>query len=280
MRNDTVFQAYYKRIKTIPLISFDEELELSKRIMQGDDSARKRLVEANLRLVIKIALSYIVCEVGLMDIIQEGNVGLIYAADRYDYKKNVHFATYATWWIRQSIARYFVSSQRLIRLPERKEKLFRTIKRASRQLNQELMREPSPEEIADELGISVRDVKLILNATGDFAPLEIENIEAGEASLLNLHEDYTYNPEVEFVRKASKEAIIYFLKVLKEKERRVIMYRYQLNEKGGRTLKCISAKMGLSMEAVRQIEKRALKHLRQEIAKLGEGERRFYLEAI
>ncbi|MDR1466682.1 MAG: RNA polymerase sigma factor RpoD/SigA [Treponema sp.] len=280
MKNDTLLQTYYKQIKTIPLLSFDEELELSKRITKGDDSALKRLVEANLRLVLKIALSYIACEVGLMDIIQEGNIGLIYAANKYDYKKNVHFATYAAWWIKQAIARYFTSGQRLIRLPERKEKLFRAIKRASRHLNQELMREPSPEEIANELGISVRDVKLILNTTGDFAPLDIENTEAEETSLLNVQEDYTYNPELEFVRKTSKEAVMCFLKTLKENERRVIMYRYQFNGKGGRTLKHIGAKMGLSAEAVRQIEKRALKRLRQEIAKLGECEQRFYLEAM
>ncbi|MDR1466061.1 MAG: RNA polymerase sigma factor RpoD/SigA [Treponema sp.] len=280
MGNDTILQTYYKQIKTIPLLSFDEELELSKRIMQGDDSARKRLVEANLRLVIKIAFSYIAPEAGLMDIIQEGNIGLIRAVERYDYRNNVHFATYASWWIRQSIARYFVSSQRLIRLPSRKEELFGVIKRTSQQLNQKLMREPSPEEIANELGISVRDVKLILNVTGDFASLDIENTEAEEASLLNVKEDYTYNPELEFVRKTSKEAVMGFLKALKENERRVIMYRYQFNKNKNRTLKHIGAKMGLSAEAVRQIEKRALKRLQRQVENLDGFERRFYLEAI
>ncbi|MDR1127465.1 MAG: RNA polymerase sigma factor RpoD/SigA [Treponema sp.] len=279
MRNDTMLQVYYNQIKTIPLLSFDEELELSKRIMKGDDSARKRLVEANLRLVLKIARSYITSEAGLMDVIQEGNIGLMRAANKYDYKKNVRFATYANWWIRQAITRYFISSQRLIRLPTRKEELFRAIKRVSQQLNQKLMREPYPEEIAHELDISVRSVELILNVTGDFVSLEIENSEES-ISLLNTHEDYTYNPELEFVRKSSREAVLCFLSILKENERRVIMDRYQFNENGVHTLKRIGTKMGLSAETVRQIEKRALKRLRWQAEKLGGFEQRFYLEAI
>jgi RNA polymerase primary sigma factor len=274
-----MLQVYYNQIKTIPLLSFDEELELSKRIMKGDDSARKRLVEANLRLVLKIARSYITSEAGLMDVIQEGNIGLMRAANKYDYKKNVRFATYANWWIRQAITRYFISSQRLIRLPTRKEELFRAIKRVSQQLNQKLMREPYPEEIAHELDISVRSVELILNVTGDFVSLEIENSEES-ISLLNTHEDYTYNPELEFVRKSSREAVLCFLSILKENERRVIMDRYQFNENGVHTLKRIGTKMGLSAETVRQIEKRALKRLRWQAEKLGGFEQRFYLEAI
>ncbi|MDR1216151.1 MAG: RNA polymerase sigma factor RpoD/SigA [Treponema sp.] len=279
MRNDTMLQVYYNQIKTIPLLSFDEELELSKRIMKGDDSARKRLVEANLRLVVKIAHSYITSEVGLMDVIQEGNIGLMRAANKYDYKKNVRFATYANWWIRQAITRYFISSQRLIRLPTRKEELFRAIRRVSQQLNQKLMREPYPEEIAHELDISVRSVELILNVTGDFVSLEVENSEES-ISLLNTQEDYTYNPELEFVRKSSRESILSFLSILKENERRVIMDRYQFNENGVHTLKRIGTKMGLSAETIRQIEKRALKRLRWQAEKLGGFEQRFYLEAI
>jgi RNA polymerase primary sigma factor len=274
-----MLQVYYNQIKTIPLLSFDEELELSKRIMKGDDSARKRLVEANLRLVVKIAHSYITSEVGLMDVIQEGNIGLMRAANKYDYKKNVRFATYANWWIRQAITRYFISSQRLIRLPTRKEELFRAIRRVSQQLNQKLMREPYPEEIAHELDISVRSVELILNVTGDFVSLEVENSEES-ISLLNTQEDYTYNPELEFVRKSSRESILSFLSILKENERRVIMDRYQFNENGVHTLKRIGTKMGLSAETIRQIEKRALKRLRWQAEKLGGFEQRFYLEAI
>ncbi|MDR0784717.1 MAG: RNA polymerase sigma factor RpoD/SigA [Treponema sp.] len=279
MEENTMLQVYYNQIKTIPLLSFDEELELSKRIARGDDSACKRLVEANLRLVLKIAHSYIASEVGLMDVIQEGNMGLMRAASKYDYKKNVRFSTYASWWIRQAINRYFTSSQRLIRLPIKKEELFRTIKRVSQQLNQKLMREPYPEEIAKELDISVRDVKLLLNVTGDFASLEIEDSE-DSANLLNTQEDYTYNPEIEFIRNSSKEDAIYFLNILKENERRVIMERYQFNGNEIRTFKHISVKMGLSTEAVRQIEKRAVKRLQIQVEKSDEFESRFYREAI
>ncbi|MDR0410358.1 MAG: RNA polymerase sigma factor RpoD/SigA [Treponema sp.] len=279
MKNNTMLQVYYSQIKTIPLLSFDEELELSKRIAQGDDTARKRLVEANLRLVLKIARSYTACEVGLMDVIQEGNIGLMRAADKYDYKKNVRFSTYANWWIRQAIIRYFASSQRLIRLPLKKEELLKTIKSVSQQLNQKLMREPRPEEIAKELDISVHDVKLLLNITSDFASLEIEDSEES-TSILNIQEDYTYNPEMEFIRKSSKEDIRHFLSILKENERRVIMERYQFNGNEIRTLKHISVKMGLSTEAVRQIEKRAIKRLQIQAEKFDELKSLFYREAI
>jgi RNA polymerase primary sigma factor len=278
MRNNTILQIYYDQIKTIPLLSFDEELELSKRIMQGDDSARKRLVEANLRLVLKIALSYITCEFRLMDIIQEGNIGLMRAADKYDYNKNVRFATYANWWIRQTISRYFVNKQRPIRLPNKKEELFKAIKRARRQLNQNLMREPYPKEIADALNIPVRDIELILNVTGDFISFDIENSEES-VSFLNVYEDYRYNPELDFIHKALMEAISRLLSVLQDTERRVIMYRYQLGGYERRTLKFIGVEMGVSAETVRQIEKRALKRLQREIEKLGEFEQ-YFLEAI
>jgi RNA polymerase primary sigma factor len=275
MRNNTILQIYYDQIKTIPLLSFDEELELSKRIMQGDDSARKRLVEANLRLVLKIALSYITCEFRLMDIIQEGNIGLMRAADKYDYKKNVRFSTYANWWIRQTISRYFIKTQRPIRLPDKKEELFKVIKRARRQLNQNLMREPYPKEIADTLNIPVRDIELILNVTGDFISFDIENSEES-ISFLNVYEDYRYNPELDFIRKALMEVVSRLLNVLQDAERRVIMYRYQLGGNERHTLKFIGVEMGVSAEMVHLIEKRALKRLQREIEKLGEFEQCFF----
>ncbi|MDR0644979.1 MAG: RNA polymerase sigma factor RpoD/SigA [Treponema sp.] len=279
MEDNSILQVYYNQIKAIPLLSFEEELELSKRIARGEDSARKRLVEANLRIVIKIARSYKTSEVGLMDVIQEGNIGLMHAVDKYDYKKNVRFSTYANWWIRQAIHRHFLRNQRIIRLPNKKEELYKIIKRVSQQLNQRLMRQPYPEEIARELDISVHDVELIFNITGDFVSLDAED-PSDSPSLLHIQEDYTYNPEREFVRKSSKEDVMRFLNVLKEKERRVIMDRYQFNGNEIHTLKHIGVKMGLSPETVRQIEKRAIKRLQWQAEKMEGCELRLYLTAI
>ncbi|MDR2794112.1 MAG: RNA polymerase sigma factor RpoD/SigA [Treponema sp.] len=258
-----LLRTYFKQIKDIPLLSFEEEIELSKRIQEGNENARARLIESNLRLVVKIAAMYVTADVSFMDIIQEGNLGLIHAAEKFHYSKNVRFATYASRWVRQAIRRYFSNKRRTIRLPDRKEGLFKKIKTEVQTLSQEFMRQPTVNEIAAKLKLPVEEVDCILNMTTEFVSLYMDSRDREEFTVLELCEDYTYNPEREFVRKTTREEVLQCLAILKEKERRIIMYRFRFDAKAPYTLKGIGEKMGISSEAVRQIEIRALRNLRK-----------------
>jgi RNA polymerase primary sigma factor len=257
-QTDDMLQAYFDQIKGIPLLTFEEELDLSRRIQKKDEGARRKLVEANLRLVIKIVRGYANSGAAFMDLIQEGNLGLIRAADKYSYVKNVRFSTYATWWIRQSINR-FLASYRLIRLPHRKGEALRKIQQAYNHLSQRFMRGPTTEEIAREVGLSVQEAASIIGMSAG----------AGEdSSAVDLHEDYTYNPEQALLRKTSRDCAMRVLSQLKDREKRILIYRYQLNGGERYTLKRIGDKMGISPETVRQIEIRALKKIRQDASEL------------
>jgi RNA polymerase primary sigma factor len=277
VHEDDIVQSYFNQIKAIPLLQFEDELELSKRIQQGDKLARQRLIEANLRLVVKIARSYAINDVSLMDIIQEGNIGLMHAAEKYDHKKNVRFSTYASWWIRQAISRFMTNKRRAIRLPQRKEEILRKIQKAYHTLSQILMHQPSSEEIAEEIGVSVEEIDHVLNMTSDLVSLEMDAGNDDSATVVDLHEDYTYSPERTVLRKYSRSDTLRFLNRLKEKERRILMYRYRLDGGEHYTLKKIGDKMGLSPETVRQIEIKALKKIRREA---GELQNFLYEEAI
>jgi RNA polymerase primary sigma factor len=266
-QSDDILQAYFNQIKVIPLLSFEEELALSKQIEEGDEQARRKLIESNLRLVVKIARAYLTPDVSIMDIIQEGNMGLIHAAGRYSYIKNVRFSTYANWWIRQSITRYLSNKRRAIRLPHRKEEILRKMQRAYHVLSQILQRQPTTEEIAAEVGVPPEEVDFILSMTSGVVSLEMETGE-DSAAVVDLHEDYTYSPERALMKKVSQNDTIQFLDRLKDKEKRILMYRYQLNGGERYTLKRISAKMGISPETVRQIEIRALQKIRKDADEL------------
>jgi RNA polymerase primary sigma factor len=274
---DKSLQNYYDRIKKLALLSFEEELALSEQMEQGDDSARMRLIEANLRLVIKIARPYMTGVMPLMDIIQEGNLGLIHAAGKYDYRKKVRFSTYASLWIRQYIIRFLSTKYREIRLPYRKEQILRRIQQSYHTLSQTLMHKPSHKEIAEDIGISEKEVDFILWISHGFISLDM-NIENDEPmSVAELQEDYTYSPERDFLKKSSRAEAIHCLNRLKDREKRILMYRYQLNGGEWHTLKKIGDKMGLSAETVRQIEIKALKKMRGSADEL---RKYIYLEAI
>ncbi|GHT52637.1 hypothetical protein FACS189485_19270 [Spirochaetia bacterium] len=264
-RSDDSLQSYFNQIKAIPLLSFEEALELSKRIQEGDEGARNRLIEANLRLVVKIARPYAASGVPLMDIIQEGNMGLIRAAEKYDYRRNIHFSTYACWWIRQSISRYISNKRRTIRLPHRKEVLFQKIQKAYHALSQTLMRQPGAADLAAAIGAPLEEVEQVLKMTNNFVSLDMMGDHQSfedSSDAADLQEDYTYNPERALLRKSAHTDTMHILGRLKDRERRILTYRYQLDGCERHSLKAIGDKMGISPETVRQIEMKAIKKMR------------------
>ena len=274
---DDLLEIYIKQIKVFPLLNFHEELELSKRIQGGDKKALHKLINSNLRLVVKIAGMYNMPDVSLQDLIQEGNVGLLQAARKYDFRKNVRFCTYASWWIRQSISRYLTNKHRIVRLPQRKEETLRKIQRTYHILCQTLMYQPSNVDIAEKLGISVHDVDFIINMTAGPLPLESDFNEGETSPVLEIHEDYTYNPERNLLKQSSREGAMRILNKLKDQEKRILSYRYQLNGCQHQTLREISDKLDISPETVRQIEMKALNKIRSHAKELKDC---VYIEAI
>lgn len=260
---------YFCQIRKSPLLTYEEERELSKRIQKGDQSARQRLVEANLRLVVKIAKAYSNEDVTFLDIVQEGNLGLIKAASKFDYRKNVRFSTYAAWWIRQSIVRSLSNKRRAIRLPHRKEELLRNIKQSYYLLSQHLNRKPSVAEVAADLNLKEKDITSILHISGTIASLD-STIGTDSGTLMDICEDYTYQPDTDIVRKGLREDTMRFLEHLMEKEKQILLYRFSFYGGAKYTLKRIGEEMGISPETVRQIEIRALKKLREHSHELKE----------
>jgi RNA polymerase primary sigma factor len=268
-KSEDLLRTYFEQLKKFPLVSFDEEKELAKKIQNGDKDARCRLIEANLRLVVKIAKSYYTPGVSFLDLIQEGNMGLMRAADKFDYAKEVHFSTYANWWIRQGIMRFLANKRRMIRLPLRKEELLRKIQKTSQVLGQKLSRTPSSAEIAKETGIPSGDINAMLVLANDIVSLDAGE-ESSVSGLIDYQGDYTYNPERIFMKKNSRKVVLDMINRLKERERNILIYRYRLGGGERYTLKKISDKMGISLETVRQIELRALHKMRENAETLRE----------
>ena len=266
--SDNMLETYFKQIKDFPLLSFEEELELSRQIQNGNNEALHKLVNSNLRLVAKIAGLYNLPDIPILDIIQEGNMGLIHAAGKFDYQKNVRFCTYASWWIRQFISRFLSKKRRIVRLPQRKEEALRKIQHAYHSLCQTLMHQPQSTDIAKELGISVQDVDSIISISAESLPLEQNVYDDETVCAMDVHEDYTYSPERTLMRKFSRDGTMRVLNKLKDKERRIIAYRYQLNGCEHHTLREIGDKLDISPETVRQIEMRAMKKIRSHVSEL------------
>ncbi|MCL2800820.1 MAG: RNA polymerase sigma factor RpoD/SigA [Treponema sp.] len=269
--SEDLLETYIKQIKAFPLLSFDDEIELSKQIQQKTDlikhqAALNKLINSNLRLVVKIAGLFNVPGIPLLDMIQEGNIGLINAARKYDYKKNVRFCTYSSWWIRQFISRYIASKRRLVRLPQRKEETMRRINHAYHVLCQSLMQQPKSSDIANELGLPVKVVDSFIN---------MDNY-SDDVNIVDIHEDYTYSPELNYMKQISHDDTMFLLNNLKDREKRIINYRFQLNGCEYHTLREIGCKMDISPETVRQIEQKALKKIRSRADEI----REIYVEAI
>jgi RNA polymerase primary sigma factor len=275
--NEDLLETYYKQIKVFPLLSFEEELELSKQVQRRNTTALHTLVNSNLRLVVKIAGMYNVPGISKMDMIQEGNLGLLNAAKKFDYRKNVRFCTYSSFWIKQYISRYISSKRHLVHLPQRKEETLRKIQGAYNVLCQSLMHQPKNSDIAKELGISVKIVDSFSNFAVDTMSFDHVINDDEIVSAVDIHEDYTYNPERDMMKKASRDNALRILNKLKGKEKHIISHRYMLDGCERRTLREIGDKLDLSPESVRQIEQRALRKIRHHAKELKEC---LYVEAI
>src|SRR6056297_933195 len=255
-------QNYFSGIKKQTLLTFEEEIDLSKKIQGGDDAALRLLTESNLRLVVKIARSYMSPGLSFLDLIQEGNLGLMKAAEKFDYRKNVRFSTYAAWWIRQSIVRALAKNQRHIKLPHRKEELLRKVQRYYYSYSQDHGRKPEFQEIAASLHVREEEVTAVLNSSTPVVSLDWEDEET-DSRLVDMFEDTTYQPDDELLKKCAQEDTVKFLDHLREKERKVLLYRFSFYGGKKLTLKRIGEEMGISPETVRQIEMKAIKKLRQ-----------------
>ena len=255
---DDPVRMYLKEIGKVPLLTADEEIELAKRMEKGDEEAKKRLCEANLRLVVSIAKRYVGRGMLFLDLIQEGNLGLIKAVDKFDYTKGYKFSTYATWWIRQAITRSIADQARTIRIPVHNKLI-----RVSRQLLQTYGREPTPEEIAQEMGLSVDKVREIQKIAQEPVSLETPIGEEEDSHLGDFIPDEDVPAPAEAAAFSMlKEQLVEVLDTLTEREQKVLKLRFGLEDGRARTLEEVGKEFEVTRERIRQIEAKALRKLR------------------
>ncbi|HSW35388.1 MAG TPA: RNA polymerase sigma factor RpoD [Candidatus Limnocylindrales bacterium] len=260
--NDPV-RMYLKEIGKIPLLNSEEEVELARAIEENDEEARRRLAEANLRLVVSIAKKYVGRGMLFLDLIQEGNLGLIKAVEKFDYRKGYKFSTYATWWIRQAITRAIADQARTIRIPVHMVETINKLVRISRQLVQELGREPLPEEIASEMNISEERVREILKIAQEPVSLETPIGEEDDSHLGDFIEDHDAQAPAEAAAfELLREQLEDVLDTLSSREEKVLRLRFGLDDGRSRTLEEVGQHFGVTRERIRQIEAKALRKLR------------------
>ena len=261
---------YLKEIGKVPLLTAEEEIELAKRMELGDQEAKKRLAEANLRLVVSIAKRYVGRGMLFLDLIQEGNLGLIKAVEKFDYRKGYKFSTYATWWIRQAITRAIADQARTIRIPVHMVETINKLIRVSRQLLQELGREPTPEEIAAEMDMPVERVREILKISQEPVSLETPIGEEEDSHLGDfIQDDNVPVPADAATFTLLKEQLEEVLGTLTEREQKVLILRFGLEDGRARTLEEVGKEFNVTRERIRQIEAKALRKLRHPSRKIG-----------
>ena len=260
---DDPVRMYLKEIGRVPLLSANEEVEIAKRMADGDEEAKKQLSEANLRLVVSIAKRYVGRGMLFLDLIQEGNLGLIKAVEKFDYQKGYKFSTYATWWIRQAITRAIADQARTIRIPVHMVETINKLIRVNRQLVQELGRDPLPEEIAKEMGISEEKVREIIKIAQEPVSLETPIGEEDDSHLGDFIPDEDAPAPAEAVASTLlKEQLMDVLNSLTPREAKVLRLRYGLDDGKARTLEEVGREFNVTRERIRQIEAKALRKLR------------------
>ena len=260
---DDPVRMYLKEIGKVPLLTADEEIELAKRMEKGDEEAKKRLCEDNLRLVVRLAKRYVGRGMLFLDLIQEGNLGLIKAVDKFDYTKGYKFSTYATWWIRQAITRSIADQARTIRIPVHMVETINKLIRVSRQLLQTYGREPTPEEIAQEMGLSVDKVREIQKIAQEPVSLETPIGEEEDSHLGDFIPDEDVPAPAEAAAFSMlKEQLVEVLDTLTEREQKVLKLRFGLEDGRARTLEEVGKEFEVTRERIRQIEAKALRKLR------------------
>ena len=261
---DDPVKMYLKDIGKVPLLSPDEEIELAKRMAAGDELAKQRLSEANLRLVVSIAKRYVGRGLLFLDLIQEGNFGLMKAVEKFDYTKGFKFSTYSTWWIKQSITRAIADQARTIRIPVHMVETINKLTRVTRQLTQKIGREPTTEEIAKEMNISEDKVREIMKISQDTVSLDTPVGEEEDSNLGTFIQDESaISPQESAAQVMLKEQLLEVLNTLTPREQKVIMLRYGIEDGHSRTLEDVGKEFNVTRERIRQIEAKALKKLRQ-----------------
>ena len=260
---DDPVRMYLKEIGKVPLLSAEEEIDIAKRMEQGDEVAKQKLAEANLRLVVSIAKRYVGRGMQFLDLIQEGNLGLIKAVEKFDYRKGYKFSTYATWWIRQAITRAIADQARTIRIPVHMVETINKLIRVSRQLLQEYGREPQPEEIAKEMGISEEKVREIMKIAQEPVSLETPIGEEEDSHLGDfIPDDDAPAPAEAAAFTLLKEQLMDVLDTLTPREEKVLRLRFGLDDGRARTLEEVGKEFNVTRERIRQIEAKALRKLR------------------
>ncbi|MCL2397536.1 MAG: RNA polymerase sigma factor RpoD [Defluviitaleaceae bacterium] len=260
---DDHVRMYLKEIGKVPLLSLEEERSLARRMEKGDETAKKRLAEANLRLVVSIAKRYVGRGMHFLDLIQEGNLGLIKAVEKFDHNKGFKFSTYATWWIRQAITRAIADQARTIRIPVHMVETINKLLRVSKQLLQELGREPTADEIAREMQMSVERVREIMKLSQDPVSLETPIGEEEDSHIGDFIADEDVPAPVEAAAfTLLKEQLMNVLETLTEREKRVLILRFGLGDGKARTLEEVGREFNVTRERIRQIEAKALRKLR------------------
>ena len=257
---------YLNQINEIPLLSYEEEQKLGERIAKGDREAMNLLIEHNLRLVVSIAKRYTGCGLSFMDLIQEGNVGLMRAAEKYDVSRGFRFSTLATWWVRQAISRALTNNSRAIRLPANVTELVSKIKRANNTLSQRLEREPTAQEIADYLKVEVEKVEIAIASMGTVSSIDVSLGEDEETTIGDMIVDEGSDDMLKnIIREENRQTIEHIFDTLPEKEAGILRMRFGLSGETPKTLEEIGGVYGVSKERIRQLETKALRRMRHPV---------------